>query len=153
MRGIDNRSDCGLLGPADAPACFYDNTTGCGNTLDFFSAALIRMVVDSLRDWIKAMHVDGLRFDLAAELGRDMNCDSVADISWFGSDLNPPCWDDPQARTLCDRLDGGEITSPAGLDDLFFTTRLGTGGSGRVALHSAPGAVCIVTLELPLAAP
>ncbi|WP_172203870.1 glycogen debranching protein GlgX [Niveibacterium sp. COAC-50] len=71
MRGIDNRSYYGLLGPADAPARFYDNTTGCGNTLDFFSAAVIRMVMDSLRYWVKVMHVDGFRFDLASVLGRE----------------------------------------------------------------------------------
>jgi pullulanase/glycogen debranching enzyme len=29
------------------------------------------MILDSLRYWVEAMHVDGFRFDLASVLGRD----------------------------------------------------------------------------------
>ncbi|OZF26834.1 glycogen debranching enzyme GlgX [Rhodococcus sp. 14-2496-1d] len=44
--------------------------TGCGNTLDSASPAVVRMVCDSLRYWVEDMGVDGFRFDLASTLGR-----------------------------------------------------------------------------------
>src|SRR5258706_9881743 len=44
--------------------------TGCGNSLNFDSPAVIRLVMDSLRYWVEVMHVDGFRFDLASVLGR-----------------------------------------------------------------------------------
>lgn len=44
--------------------------TGCGNTLDSESPAVVRMVCDSLRYWVQEMGVDGFRFDLASTLGR-----------------------------------------------------------------------------------
>ncbi|MGB6180587.1 MAG: glycogen debranching enzyme GlgX, partial [Rhodococcus sp. (in: high G+C Gram-positive bacteria)] len=44
--------------------------TGCGNTLDAASPAVVRMVLDSLRYWVTEMGVDGFRFDLASTLGR-----------------------------------------------------------------------------------
>lgn len=44
--------------------------TGCGNTLDSASPAVVRMVCDSLRYWVQEMGVDGFRFDLASTLGR-----------------------------------------------------------------------------------
>ena len=46
------------------------NYTGCGNSLNFDSPAVIRLVMDSLRYWVEVMHVDGFRFDLASVLGR-----------------------------------------------------------------------------------
>jgi glycogen operon protein len=46
------------------------NHTGCGNSLNFESPAVIRLVMDSLRYWVEAMHVDGFRFDLASVMGR-----------------------------------------------------------------------------------
>ena len=70
FRGIDNASYYCLTGPADAPRRYYRNYTGCGNSLDFDSAAVIRLVMDSLRYWADVMHVDGFRFDLASVLGR-----------------------------------------------------------------------------------
>jgi len=44
--------------------------TGCGNTVDSASPAVVRMVCDSLRYWVTEMGVDGFRFDLASALGR-----------------------------------------------------------------------------------
>jgi len=70
FRGIDNPSYYCLTGPADAPLRYYMNYTGCGNSLNFDSAPVIRMVMDSLRYWAGVMHVDGFRFDLASVLGR-----------------------------------------------------------------------------------
>ena len=70
FRGIDNPSYYSLTGPADAPRRYYMNYTGCGNSLNFDSPAVIRLVMDSLRYWAEIMHVDGFRFDLASVLGR-----------------------------------------------------------------------------------
>jgi isoamylase len=52
-------------------------------------------------------------------LGRDMNMDNISDISWFGTDLGAPRWNDPEARSLCYRLDGGETQSALGRYYLF----------------------------------
>jgi isoamylase len=70
FRGVDNLSYYRLTGPADAPGRYYMNYTGCGNSLNFDSAPVIRLVMDSLRYWFETMHVDGFRFDLASVLGR-----------------------------------------------------------------------------------
>ena len=70
FRGLDNPAYYSLTGPADAPRRYYMNYTGCGNSLDFDSPAVIRLVMDSLRYWVEVMHVDGFRFDLASVLGR-----------------------------------------------------------------------------------
>jgi glycogen operon protein len=71
LRGIDNSSYYSLTGPPDQPRRYYMNFTGCGNSLNFESPAVIRLVMDSLRYWVEAMHVDGFRFDLASVLGRE----------------------------------------------------------------------------------
>ncbi|MBI5016621.1 MAG: glycogen debranching protein GlgX [Deltaproteobacteria bacterium] len=71
FRGIDNPTYYCLTGPADAPRRYYQNYTGCGNSLDLAHAPVIRLVMDSLRYWVEVMHVDGFRFDLASVLGRE----------------------------------------------------------------------------------
>jgi len=70
FRGLDNPSYYRLTGPPDAPRRYYMNYTGCGNSLNFDSPAVIRLVMDSLRYWAEVMHIDGFRFDLASVLGR-----------------------------------------------------------------------------------
>lgn len=67
FRGIDNASYYIL---ADDPRYYFD-TTGCGNALDLTHPRVLQMVMDSLRYWVEACHVDGFRFDLASTLGRD----------------------------------------------------------------------------------
>jgi glycogen operon protein len=47
-----------------------DDSTGCGNSLDFSRARVVQMTLDSLRYWVEYMHVDGFRFDLATTLAR-----------------------------------------------------------------------------------
>jgi len=71
FRGIDNPSYYSLTGSPDQSRRYYMNFTGCGNSLNFDSSAVIRLVMDSLRYWVEVMHVDGFRFDLASVLGRD----------------------------------------------------------------------------------
>ncbi|HEX6211638.1 MAG TPA: glycogen debranching protein GlgX [Methylomirabilota bacterium] len=52
-------------------------------------------------------------------LGKDLDADRIADVTWFGADLGPPPWLDPELRTLCYQLDGGEELA-AGRDYLLF---------------------------------
>lgn len=68
FRGIDNASYYALS--PENPRYGYD-VTGTGNTLNVAHPMVLRMVMDSLRYWVEAMHVDGFRFDLASTLGRE----------------------------------------------------------------------------------
>jgi isoamylase len=67
-RGLDNASYYRLI-PGDER--HYINDTGCGNTLNLSHPRVLQMVMDSLRYWTNAYHVDGFRFDLGATLGRE----------------------------------------------------------------------------------
>jgi glycogen debranching enzyme GlgX len=49
----------------------YFDVTGCGNTVHANHPASMRMIMDSLRYWVRDMHVDGFRFDLASALARN----------------------------------------------------------------------------------
>lgn len=66
-RGIDNAAYYWLV--PDKPR-FYENYTGTGNALKLDHPRVLQMVMDSLRHWVEAFHVDGFRFDLASTLGR-----------------------------------------------------------------------------------
>ncbi len=44
----------------------YRNDSGTGNVLRTANMAVRKMVVDSMRFWVREMHVDGFRFDLAS---------------------------------------------------------------------------------------
>lgn len=66
LRGLDNRNY--YRQAADGS---YIDTTGCGNSLNTATPAAQRLVLDSLRYWANDVQIDGFRFDLAAELGRD----------------------------------------------------------------------------------
>jgi len=52
--------------------------------------------------------------------GKDLDDDSVPDISWFDAALDSPRWLEPEARLLCYRLDGGEEHSDLGIYYLFI---------------------------------
>ena len=68
FRGLDNASYYRLL--QDNPRhCIND--TGTGNTLNLSTTRVLQMVMDSLRYWVTAFHVDGFRFDLGVTLGRE----------------------------------------------------------------------------------
>ncbi|MCK0195806.1 glycogen debranching protein GlgX [Ancylobacter sp. 6x-1] len=66
-RGIDNKSYYRLM--PDAPR-YYDDMTGCGNSLNTDHPRVLQMVMDSLRMWASIYGIDGFRFDLAVTLGR-----------------------------------------------------------------------------------
>ncbi|MEW6164318.1 MAG: glycogen debranching protein GlgX [Pseudomonadota bacterium] len=70
FKGIDNAVYYRLIG--DAPR-FYNDYTGCGNTLNLQHPRVLQMIMDSLRYWVQEMHVDGFRFDLASSLAREMH--------------------------------------------------------------------------------
>jgi isoamylase len=55
----------------DQDRAFYANYTGTGNTLNANHPVVRRLITDSLRYWVREMHVDGFRFDLASILARD----------------------------------------------------------------------------------
>jgi isoamylase len=69
FRGIDNRSYYRLA----EDKRYYEDVTGCGNTLDTRHPRVLQFVTDSLRYWVEEMHVDGFRFDLATALAREDN--------------------------------------------------------------------------------
>jgi glycogen operon protein len=52
----------------------YQDTTGCGNTVDVRNPHAVGLIADSLRYWVTEMGVDGFRFDLAPALLRDGDC-------------------------------------------------------------------------------
>ncbi|MDQ3422470.1 MAG: glycogen debranching protein GlgX [Actinomycetota bacterium] len=49
----------------------YLDVTGCGNTVDAGTSPALTLILDSLRYWVREMHVDGFRFDLAPALTRN----------------------------------------------------------------------------------
>ena len=67
FRGIENEAYY-ILEPDRSR---YANYSGTGNTLNANHPVVRRMIVDSLRYWVREMHVDGFRFDLASILARD----------------------------------------------------------------------------------
>ncbi|MCS6787233.1 MAG: glycogen debranching protein GlgX [Thiobacillaceae bacterium] len=69
FRGIDNAAYYRL---AEDPR-YYQDYTGCGNTLNMMHPRVLQLIMDSLRYWVLEMHVDGFRFDLASALARELH--------------------------------------------------------------------------------
>ncbi|MBV8301092.1 MAG: glycogen debranching protein GlgX, partial [Candidatus Dormibacteraeota bacterium] len=67
FRGLDNRAYYRLV---DEDPRFYFDVTGTGNSLNVRNPHTLQLIMDSLRYWVREMHVDGFRFDLAAALAR-----------------------------------------------------------------------------------
>jgi isoamylase len=67
FRGLDNRLYYML-----SPEGWYLNFSGCGNTVNCNHPVVRNLLLDCLRFWVTDMHVDGLRFDLASVMGRDV---------------------------------------------------------------------------------
>ncbi|EKB50527.1 glycogen debranching protein GlgX [Cecembia lonarensis] len=81
FRGIDNSVYYLLNGDKSK----YKNYSGTGNTLNANQSIVRRMILSSLHFWVRDMHVDGFRFDLASILSRDENGNPIE---------NPPIlWD------------------------------------------------------------
>lgn len=67
FKGIDNSSYYITSGDPDHP---FANFSGCGNTLHTKNRHAVRMILDSMRNWVQEYHVDGFRFDLASVFNR-----------------------------------------------------------------------------------
>jgi len=52
---------------------YYQNYSGCGNTMNCNHPVVRTLIMDCLRYWVMEMHVDGFRFDLGSILGRDQH--------------------------------------------------------------------------------
>ncbi|MCA9058004.1 MAG: glycogen debranching protein GlgX [Planctomycetaceae bacterium] len=70
LRGIDNAAYYRLM-PGNGR--YYQDFTGCGNTLNMQCPRVLQLIMDSLRYWVEEMHVDGFRFDLCAALARELH--------------------------------------------------------------------------------
>src|SRR6266849_6597579 len=87
----------------DADRAHYANYSGTGNTVNANQPIVRRMILDSLRYWVEAMHVDGFRFDLASILERDESghvmlsppvlLDIESDPTLAGAKLIAEAWD------------------------------------------------------------
>ena len=62
-----------------------DAETGCGNQLQTSRPMVRRMIVDSIKYWMKEYHIDGFRFDLAAVL----DWKTVDEITRAARKINP----------------------------------------------------------------
>ncbi len=81
FRGIDNS----VYYTLETDKSKYANFSGTGNTLNANHPIVRRMIMDSLHYWVKDMHIDGFRFDLASILSRDQRGNPIE---------NPPIlWD------------------------------------------------------------
>jgi glycogen operon protein len=70
--------------------------------------------------------------------GADLDADGVYDITWYGTDGGRPDWNDPELRTLCYQLDGGEESPDRGDYQLFFILNSDY-RKKDVAIPQAPG--------------
>ena len=55
----------------DDPRYLVDYT-GTGNSLNMRHPQVLQLIMDSLRHWVREMHVDGFRLDLASTLAREL---------------------------------------------------------------------------------
>ena len=68
LRGIDNAVYYRLLAEDKRR---YENSSGCGNTVNCEHPQVRTLIVDCLKYWVEEMRVDGFRFDLATVLARE----------------------------------------------------------------------------------
>lgn len=57
----------------------FHDYTGCGNTINANHPLVTRFIVSCLEYWVKEMHVDGFRFDLASTLSRGQDGEVLTD--------------------------------------------------------------------------
>jgi len=99
FRGLANRSYYIL----ERDRSRFANYSGCGNTFNGNHPVALRLIRDSLRYWVEAMHVDGFRFDLASALTRDARGNPLlrpplllgveTEPALAGTDLVAEAWD------------------------------------------------------------
>ena len=57
----------------------YRDYTGCGNTVNCNHPIVANFIISCLEYWVREMHVDGFRFDLASALARGENGEPLHD--------------------------------------------------------------------------
>ncbi|MCK5782261.1 MAG: glycogen debranching protein GlgX [Flavobacteriales bacterium] len=67
MKGFENQAYY-ILDPHNKSK--HLDFTGCGNSFNSNHSIPRRMILDSLKYWVKEMHIDGFRFDLASTFSR-----------------------------------------------------------------------------------
>ncbi|MDR1588021.1 MAG: glycogen debranching protein GlgX [Treponema sp.] len=67
FRGLDNQ----IYYILNDSRRYYQNYSGCGNTVNCNHPVVRAFIMDCLKYWVTEMHVDGFRFDLGSVLGRD----------------------------------------------------------------------------------
>ncbi|WP_317383500.1 glycogen debranching protein GlgX [Anaerobiospirillum succiniciproducens] len=77
-KGLDARSYYAYEPKQDRSLDYanYINATGCGNSFNADSMVSTRLIIDSLKYWLKEMRVDGFRFDLAVTICRESHAGS-----------------------------------------------------------------------------
>jgi len=66
FRGLDNS----IYYHLEPDRQYYTNISGCGNTLNCNHPVVEKFISECLLYWVREMHVDGFRFDLASVLSR-----------------------------------------------------------------------------------
>ena len=69
FKGLDNAA---YYRTSEEDPRYYVDYTGTGNTLNMRHPHVLQLIMDSLRYWVREMHVDGFRFDLASTLAREL---------------------------------------------------------------------------------
>ncbi len=93
------------LDPADRSQ--YRDYTGCGNTVNANHPLVTHFIISCLEFWVREMHVDGFRFDLASALTRGENGEPLQ---------NPPVlWAIELSEQLADTKLIAEAWDAAGL--------------------------------------
>ncbi len=87
FRGIDNATYYWL---EDQDRSQSRDFTGCGNSLATHRSLVLKLVLDSLRYWVREMHVDGFRFDLATTLARGPDGEFDPHSSFFSALYQDP---------------------------------------------------------------
>ncbi len=90
FKGIDNSTYYLMNGPR------YADFSGTGNSIHASNRYVRKMILDSMRYWVREMHVDGFRFDLASVFGR--NTDGTINFD------DPPIFGDIAADPALDRI-------------------------------------------------
>lgn len=91
-KGIDNATYY-LMNSGSASR--YADYSGTGNSLNCNNRYVRKMIVDSMRYWVRQMHVDGFRFDLASVFTRNADGSiNFDDPPIFGDFTSDPEFDD-----------------------------------------------------------
>ena len=88
FKGIDNSTYYLMRDGA------YADFSGCGNSINANNRYVRKMILDSMRYWVREMHVDGFRFDLASIFARrgDGSID-LEEPAIFGDIASDPVFD------------------------------------------------------------